>query len=108
MGVWIMAGVTFREAARRKILWITVLAGSAFLALFGTGMHFQFKDFTRQSLPPFVRYQLEATMLQVGFYAVDLLAVVMTILTSVDTLSGEMVPARSKPSLQSRSLAGRS
>src|SRR6266478_4495840 len=29
-------------------------------------------------------------MLQVGFYAVDLLAVVMTILTSVDTLSGEM------------------
>ena len=29
-------------------------------------------------------------MIQVGFYAVDLLAVVMTILTSVDTLSGEI------------------
>jgi ABC-type transport system involved in multi-copper enzyme maturation permease subunit len=29
-------------------------------------------------------------MLQVGFYAVDLLAVIMTILTSVDTLSGEI------------------
>jgi Cu-processing system permease protein len=90
MGAWIMAGVTFREAARRKILWSALLAGSAFLALFGTGMHFQIKDLTRQSLPPFVRYQLEAAMLQVGFYAVDLLAVVMTILTSVDTLSGEM------------------
>jgi ABC-2 type transport system permease protein len=90
MGAWIMAGVTFREAARRKILWTALLAGSAFLALFGTGMHFQNKDMTRQSLPPFVRYQLEAAMLQVGFYAVDLLAVVMTILTSVDTLSGEI------------------
>jgi ABC-type transport system involved in multi-copper enzyme maturation permease subunit len=90
MGAWIMAGVTFREAARRKILWTALLAGSTFLALFGTGMHFQIKDLTRQSLPPFVRYQLEAAMLQVGFYAVDLLAVVMTILTSVDTLSGEM------------------
>ena len=90
MGAWIMARVTFREAARRKILWTALLAGSAFLALFGTGMHFQLKDITRHSLPPFIRYQLEAAMLQVGFYAVDLLAVVMTILTSVDTLSGEM------------------
>jgi Cu-processing system permease protein len=90
MGAWIMAGVTFREAARRKILWTALLAGSAFLALFATGMHFQIKDLTRPSIPPFIRYQLEAAMLQVGFYAVDLLAVVMTILTSVDTLSGEM------------------
>ena len=90
MGAWIMAGVTFREAARKKILWTAFLAGSAFLALFGTGMHFQAKEFTRHSVPPFIRYQLEAAMLQVGFYAVDLLAVIMTILTSVDALSGEI------------------
>ncbi len=90
MGAWIMAGVTFREAARRKILWTALLAGSAFLALFGTGMHFQAEHFTRVSLPPFVRYQVLSTMLQVGFYAVDLLAVIMTILTSVDALSGEI------------------
>jgi Cu-processing system permease protein len=90
MGAWIMAGVTFREAARKKILWTAFLAGSAFLALFGTGMHFQINEFTRHSVPPFIRYQLEAAMLQVGFYAVDLLAVTMTILTSVDALSGEI------------------
>ncbi len=90
MGAWIMAGVTFREAARRKILWTALLAGSAFLALFGTGMHFQAEHFTRVSLPPFVRYQVLSTMLQVGSYAVDLLAVIMTILTSVDALSGEI------------------
>jgi Cu-processing system permease protein len=90
MGAWIMAGVTFREAARKKILWTAFLAGSAFIALFGTGMHFQINEFTRHSVPPFIRYQLEAAMLQVGFYAVDLLAVTMTILTSVDALSGEI------------------
>jgi ABC-type transport system involved in multi-copper enzyme maturation permease subunit len=90
MGAWIMAGVTFREAARKKILLTALLAGSAFLALFGTGMHFQINEFTRHSVPPFIRYQLEAAMLQVGFYAVDLLAVTMTILTSVDALSGEI------------------
>jgi len=90
MGVWIMAGVTFREAARKKILWTALLAGLAFLALFGTGVHFQVKDFNTLSIPPFVRYQAITGILQVGFYAVDLLAVVMTILTSVDTISGEI------------------
>jgi len=90
MGLWIMAGVTFREAARRKILWTAVAAGSAFLALFATGMHFQVKDFARRSVPPLLGYQLQSAMIQIGFYAVDLLAVVMTILTSVDTLSGEI------------------
>lgn len=90
MGAWIMAAVTFREAARRKILWTAFLAGAAFLTLFATGMHFQVKDLARFSVPPFIRYQVLSAVLQVGFYAVDLLAVVMSILTSVDTLSGEI------------------
>jgi ABC-type transport system involved in multi-copper enzyme maturation permease subunit len=90
MGVWIMTGVTFREAARRKILWAALLAGGTFLALFATGMHFQAKDLARTNLPPFIRYQLQSSVLQVGFYAADVLAVLLAILTSVDTLSGEI------------------
>jgi len=90
MGLWIMAGVTFHEAARKKILWMALLAGVAFLTLFGTGMHFQVKDFNARTIPPFIRYQAISGLLQVGFYAVDLLAVVMTVLTSVDTISGEI------------------
>ena len=90
MGAWIMAAVTFQEAARRKILWTAVAAGAGFLALFGTGMHFQVKDLAAQGVPPLIARQLEVATLQVGFYALDLLAVVMTILTSVDTLSGEI------------------
>ncbi|HEY8715311.1 MAG TPA: ABC transporter permease [Candidatus Acidoferrum sp.] len=89
-GAWIMAGVTFREAARRKILWTAVAAGAAFLALFATGMHYQVKDFDRHGVPPALQYQIQGAMLQIGFYAVNLLAVVMTILTSVDTISGEI------------------
>jgi Cu-processing system permease protein len=90
MGVWIMAGVTFQEAARRKILWTAMAAGAGFLALFGTGMHFQVKDLGSHGVSPLIAHQVQVAMLQVGFYAVDLLAVVMTILTSVDTLSGEI------------------
>jgi len=88
--LWIIARITFREAARRKILWTALLAAAAFLALFGTGMHFQVRDphFTR--IPPLLRNQALSSILQIGFYAIDLLAVLMTVLTSVDCISGEI------------------
>ena len=88
MGAWILAGVTFREAARKKLLWMALLAGLAFLALFGTGLHYHMKDFTARSV--LIRRQVLNAMLMMGFYAVDLLTVTMTVLTSVDTLSGEI------------------
>jgi len=89
MSTWIMAGITFREAARKKILWTALLAGLGFLVVFGIGLHFQIADFSR-STPAFVRYQILSGMLMIGLYTVDLLAVVMTILTSVDTIAGEI------------------
>ncbi|MGD0129906.1 MAG: ABC transporter permease [Terriglobia bacterium] len=89
MGAWIMAGITFREAARKKVLWMALAAGAAFLSLFATGLYFQLKD-----LHPRTNLLLErqgvGALLMVGLYAVDLMAVVMTVLTSVDTLSGEL------------------
>src|SRR5260370_542108 len=90
MNIWIITRVTFLEASRRKILWTALLAGAAFLTLFGIGMHYQVKDLQVSRIPPLVRYQLESTVLQVGFYAIDMLAVIMTVLTSVDTISGEI------------------
>jgi ABC-2 type transport system permease protein len=90
MGIWIMAGVTMREAARKKMLWMALAAGGAFLVLFGTGLHFQTKDFAEHGISPVLRREISFTMVTMGLYAVDLLAVLMTILTSIDTLSGEI------------------
>jgi ABC-2 type transport system permease protein len=90
MGLWIMAGVTFREAARKRVLWMALVAGWAFLALFGTGLHFQVKDLSSGGTPPILRRQIVSTMLMMGIYAVNLLTMVMAVLTSVDTLSGEI------------------
>ena len=84
-----MAGITFREAARKKMLWTALVAGLAFLALFAIGLHFQIADFGSRTAP-FVRYEILSGMLMIGLYTVDLLAVVMTILTSVDTIAGEI------------------
>jgi len=90
MALWIMAGITFREAARKKILWTALIAGVGFLVVFGLGLHYQLDDFNRGEMSAFLRYQILSAMLMVGLYTVDLLAVVMTILTSVDTISGEI------------------
>jgi len=90
MGTWILAGVTFREAARKRILWMALIAGLAFLALFGTGLHFQMKDLASRAPSLLLRRQILNAMLMMGLYAVDLLTVTMTVLTSVDTLSGEI------------------
>src|SRR5215467_6702752 len=90
MSAWIIAGVTFREAARKKMLWMALVAGAAFLALFGTGLHFQVKDSYRRGITPLIRTEALNAMMIAGLYAIDLLAVAMTVLTSVDTLSGEI------------------
>lgn len=89
--IWIITRITFLEASRRKLLWTAALAAAAFIALFATGMHYQVKDlFQSHRISLVVRNQILQTMLQVGFYAVDMLAVIMTVLTSVDTVSGEI------------------
>jgi ABC-2 type transport system permease protein len=90
MGIWIMAGVTFREALRKKLVWIALAAGLAFLLLFGTGLHYQARDFAERSTNPLLRREIVRTMLTVGLYAIDLLTVILAVLTSVDTLSGEI------------------
>ena len=90
MTLWIIARLTFLEAARRRILWTALLAAAAFLALFATGMHYQVRDTHFAGIPQLLRYQILRSILQIGFYAIDLLAVLMTILTSVDTISGEI------------------
>jgi hypothetical protein len=56
IGIWIMAGITFREAARKKILWTAFIAGIGFLLVFGIGLHFQVEDFRMSTVPPFLRY----------------------------------------------------
>jgi Cu-processing system permease protein len=86
----VIASITFREAARKKILWTALALGVGFLTVFGAGLSYQMTDFRRGDVPPFLRYQILTAMLMVGLYTVDLLAVVMAILTSVDTISGEI------------------
>lgn len=86
----IIARITFHEAVRKKLLLFALLAGAAFLLLFGTALHFQAIQFQERHTPLFLRKQMSGGIQMFGVYAIDFLLVAMTVLVSVDTLSGEI------------------
>jgi Cu-processing system permease protein len=88
--VGVVASITFREAARKKILWTALVVGIGFVVVFGAGLYYQLTDLRNSNIAPFLRCQLLSATLMIGLHTVDLLAVLMTILTSLDTISGEI------------------
>src|SRR5262249_59514962 len=66
---------------------MALLFGVAFLLLFGLAEHYQ--TFGAR-VTPLVRRQIVGTQFLVGLYALNFLVLAMTVLTSVDTLSGEI------------------
>jgi Cu-processing system permease protein len=87
--VLLMAGITFREAARRKILWIAAIAGVAFLGLFWAGLHAMLRSMS-PTLSAVSRHEGIGMMLMMTLYAGSMMTSLMAALTSCDTLSGEI------------------
>ncbi len=92
MNAIVIARLTFKEAARRKILLAALLLGLLFLTVFGIGYHFIIRDLENSpySPGPLQTNQISGFLFQAGLYVVNFLTVMMTVLTSVDTLSGEI------------------
>lgn len=85
----LMARVTFREAARRRILWIALFAAAGFLALFASGLHAMLSNMrARQGL--IQQREAAAMMCTMALYAGSMLTSLMAALTSCDTISGEL------------------
>jgi ABC-type transport system involved in multi-copper enzyme maturation permease subunit len=91
-GIWIIARLTFREAVRRRIVLGAAVLGLVFLLIYGLGIRFIYRDMVRS-------HQLERTVYTVpafnfltlsGLYTVNFLTLVLTVLTSVDTIAGEI------------------
>lgn len=92
MSLFTIARLTFREASRRWILWVALLLGIFFLVIYAIGFNEIQKDLQRQaSSRAFLEFnEIYNFMVMAGLYAVNFLAVMMAVLTSVDTLSGEI------------------
>lgn len=94
MNTLTIAKLTFREAARRRILLAGLVLGLLFLAIYGLGFHFIVGEaevgFTDNLRRDMMVNQISNFLLMAGMYVVNMLTAMMTVLTSVDTLSGEI------------------
>jgi len=90
MPILVIARLTVREAQRRRLLWVALLMGVAFLLVFGIGFHYIQRDIERTQTMGDQASFVSVLLLTAGLYAVNLLVNVVAVLVSVTTLSGEI------------------
>ncbi len=92
MSTLVIARLTFAEAARRRILLAALILGVIFLIIYGLGFHFIMADIERTMRGPSLVQlnEIRNFLMMAGMYVVNFLTIMMTVLTSVDTLSGEI------------------
>ena len=92
MTVFLIARLTFREASRRWVVWMALLLGLVFLGVYALGFNEIHKQLQRESMSRNVvsTSEVYGFYLMAGLYVVNFLTTIMTVLTSLDTLSGEI------------------
>ncbi len=90
MSALIIARLTFREASRRWILWVALILGTLFLVIYALGFYEIQKDMQRSSGSAIVYSEIYNFIFMAGLYAINFMTIMMAVLTSVDTLSGEI------------------
>lgn len=88
----VIARLTFREARRRWVLWVALALGLLFLTVYALGFSEINKDIQRSSGVEgrLMAQETHNFLIIMGLYVVNFLTLIMTVLTSVDTLSGEI------------------
>jgi Cu-processing system permease protein len=87
--VAVVAGLTFAEARRRRILAAALLLGAAFVVLFGVGLHFMARDIRAHATPAQQGIFINLITLT-ALYAASFLVVMTSVLVTIDTLAGEI------------------
>lgn len=90
MATLIIAELTLRETQRRRILWVALLLGLGFLAIFALGFHYIYVDVAEHIRDPAEIDLIVGLLLTAGLYATNFLIVLMAVLISVTTISGEI------------------
>jgi Cu-processing system permease protein len=88
-----LARLTFFEASRKTMIWITLLLGSIFLLVYMAGYHEIIRAIQQKSsgLRQTMLIKINCNMLLLaGLYVVNLVASLMAILVPLDAFSGEI------------------
>jgi Cu-processing system permease protein len=91
MKVPYLAWLTLHEVRRRRLLLVAGILGFAFLTLYGIGFYMLHRDnlVNMEGRPLMIR-EMNGTATIMGLYAVNFLVVMLSVLASVDSLSGEI------------------
>ena len=90
MSLFIFSELTLREAQRRRILIVALIMGLAFLLLFAVGFHYVYLQMEKEGVAAEQGQILTSFLLTAGLYAANLLVMVIAVLVSVTTISGEI------------------
>ena len=90
MTILIIAQLTIQEAQRRRILWLSLLMALSFLAIFGVGLHYIMAELERINMAASEMQVATGLLLSAGLYVVNFLIIIMSVLTSVTAVSGEI------------------
>jgi Cu-processing system permease protein len=86
-----IARMTFLEARMRKMLWAVISLGVAFLVIYTAGFYFVHREISRSMSNSIARVMEPLNFfVMAGLYGVNFLVVMLAVLASVDTLSGEI------------------
>lgn len=87
-GMAVIALVTFQEAARKKILLAAALLSAAYVGLFSWGL----LRCPSCGVPPtsLLRREIDSGLLMVGLYGVAFFTALLAVLSSIDSLAGEI------------------
>lgn len=89
-----MIKLTLREASRRRLLWIGVGLGLAFLLLYGIGLFYLMRDIER-TMPgagsiETLQASFASSMLTAAMFVANFLVIVTALLSAVGSISGEL------------------
>lgn len=88
--ILVIARLTFREASRRRVLWVAGIFGLIFLVVYAIGFIAIRRDILLHPPGQLMTKEIYGFILMAGLYVVNFLTTIMTVLTAVDTLSGEI------------------
>lgn len=83
-----IAVFTFKEMVRRRILLVTVVLAVAFLALYGAGVHYGYKDMAAHSGP--MKALITPMFLSLGLYFGSFIIAFLAVMAAVGAISGEI------------------
>jgi Cu-processing system permease protein len=90
-GLIAIVRLTLLEALRRRVFTAALIAGAAFLTLYGLGIFFIVREQLSAATMTLIERRVTLNMLTLaGLFAANFLMIMMAVLLPVDTLSGEI------------------